>query len=160
MQIRLLLLLLFTSYLNFAQSEESSIGLSVLYPADNNSENLYNAGIAFEGKLLFDITDHFYIGGVLATDLYNVSQEGAEGELLVFIPIQASLRYYVLEYVYVNLDAGYALNVDQLGLQSDLKVQFSAGYSFDGFNIQASYHIQKQNNFNLNSFAIGAYFTI
>lgn len=159
MKLKIILLFLIISTYSLAQSEETSSGLSVLLPAGIDSEAIFNYGLAFEMRPLFDLNDELYIGGVVGVDLYNVSQESLEGESLVFIPVQATVRYYILEFVYVNLDAGYGFNVDQLGLQSGIKAQIAVGYSFDGFNIQAGYHLQQQENFNLTSYSLGVYLT-
>lgn len=159
MRFKLLFLSLFISIIAFAQSEESSTGLSFLLPEGSDSETIFNYGLTLEMRPLFDLTDDFYIGGVVGIDLYNVVRQGLEGETLVFIPVQATVRYYFLEFVYVNIDAGYGFNVDPLGLESGLKAQLAAGYSFDGFNVQAGYHLQKQTEFNLTSYSLGVYFT-
>ena len=66
----------------------------------------------------------------------------------------------MLEYVYLNLDGGYAFNLDQFDLTAGAKYQASIGYSFDSFNIQAGYHLQKQKDFNLTNFSLGAYFRL
>ncbi len=144
-----------------AQFEESSYGISALLPVGEDSESISNYGVAVEMRPLWDLSDNLYLGANLGIELYNVSVEGLEGESLNFIPVQASIKYYFLEYVYLNGDVGYAFNIDSFDeIKSDLKFQGSVGYSFDGFNLQLGYHLQKQNNFNLTSLSLGIYIKI
>ncbi|PQJ31380.1 hypothetical protein BST92_05340 [Nonlabens arenilitoris] len=153
-KLTIIFLLLLGSFC-VGQENESSIGLHIGYPLDNEVSQ-YNFGIFINP--MWELSEDSYLGGYLGLNYIVLQSEDAGGAELPLADFGASYKYYFLEFVYAQVNGGISYNGPEGFFTVAGFANPTIGYSFNSTNVFVGYRKLFFNDANLDSIEAGISF--